>query len=301
MSRALPIALETIDVVVSSHAVAVYAAAFETVCRSVGWFRGEGVDRWRVEGIKPRGEGEERLAAGLALAALTSGEAPALSRRATEASGWLARNRAAFPPLLIGRRFQLRPTHLPPREMPGRITLTLDAGLAFGSGEHGSTQGCLLALERLAPRRPARLLDLGTGSGVLAMAAARLFCRPMRATAVLASDLDPFSVRVARENAARNGLARRVRVVRCDGWLQRPLVGARPFDLVVANILARPLATMAGDLARHLAPGGTAILAGLLARQERGVLAAHRRQGLVLRARQPMGAWTTLILARPRR
>ena len=293
MSRPLP-PLETLSVVVSPEAVAVYRAAFETVCRSVGWFREDGTGRWRVEGIKRRGEGDEQLADALALAALASGARPALSRRATEAAGWLARNRAAFPAQLIGRRFQLRPTHLPRYEIAGRITLTLDAGLAFGSGEHGSTQGCLRALERLR-RRPARILDLGTGSGILAMAAARLFQRN-----VLAADLDPFAVRIARENAARNGLARRVRVVRSDGWRRRPLKGAPPFDLVLANILARPLAAMARDLAGHLAPGGIAILAGLLARQERLVLAAHRRQGLVLRGRQPVGAWTTLILGTPR-
>lgn len=293
-----PASLETLVLVASAAAAPLYEAALAGICRSVGRFREDPGDRWRIEGIRATGAGEEKLALALALAAAVSGEQPQLLRIPTPATGWLARNREDFPAQRIGARFELRGTHLPPQRSPGRITLTLDAGLAFGSGEHGSTRGCLLALERRARDRrpPARILDLGTGSGILAMAAARLFHRP-----VLASDIDPGSVRVAAENARRNGLARRLRVVGGDGWRTRPLSHAAPFDLVLANILARPLSAMARPLARHLAPGGHAILAGLLARQERMVLAAHRRQGLVLVGRVPLGAWTTLILRRPHR
>jgi ribosomal protein L11 methyltransferase len=125
------------------------------------------------------------------------------------------------------------------------------------------------------------------------MAAARLLHRP-----VLATDIEPWSVRVAGENAARNGL-RRVRFARADGWTAPVVRGGGPYDLVFANILARPLCRMARDLARHLAPGGTAILAGLLRTQARWVLAAHRRQGLVLEAMLTEDRWTTLVLRRP--
>jgi len=125
------------------------------------------------------------------------------------------------------------------------------------------------------------------------MAAAALFHRPVRAT-----DIDPWSVRVTRQNAVANGLGPRIRVHRADGWHDRVLARERPYDLVLANILARPLCAMARDLARHLAPGGTAVLAGLLARQVRTVLAAHRRQGLVLQRVLTEGEWATMVLRR---
>lgn len=231
------------------------------------------------------------LTAGLALAALLSGVTAPLARRPVAAEGWLARSYASFPEQRVGRRFALRGSHLRGPTVPGRITLVLDAGAAFGSGEHGSTRGCLRALEALAPRRPRRVLDLGTGSGVLAMAAARLWHRR-----VLAADVDPWAVRVAAANARQNRLAPLLRCVRANGW-QGPVVrGGGPYDLVLANILARPLCAMARDLARHLAPGGRVVLAGLLAGQARAVLAAHRRGGLALVARLAEGPWTTLIL-----
>src|SRR5205823_2855280 len=151
---------------------------------------------------------------------------------------------------LIGRTFAVRGTHLHEHRAPGRITLTLDAGLAFGSGEHGSTRGCLRALEHVAHLHPRRILDLGTGSGILAIAAARLLRRK-----VLATDIDPWSVRVAAENASLNGVSDLVRVRLADGWGDPVLRRARPFDLVFANILARPLCRWAKDLASHLAPG----------------------------------------------
>jgi ribosomal protein L11 methyltransferase len=171
--------------------------------------------------------------------------------------------------------------------------LTLDAGLAFGSGEHGSTRGCLRALERVAYRGPRRILDMGTGSGILAMAAARLLHRP-----VLATDIEPWSVRVARQNAALNRLGQLVRFRLADGWRSPAVREGGPYELVFANILARPLCLMAHDLAAHLAPGGTAILSGLLQSQARGVLSAHLRCGLRLEARVHEGPWTTLVLRR---
>ncbi|MBV9782396.1 MAG: 50S ribosomal protein L11 methyltransferase [Acidisphaera sp.] len=262
-------------------------------CGTVGFFRHDRSGEWRVEGVKEPGEREAALADGLALAATASGFAAKLVRRRIPAEGWLARTQAAFPEQRIGR-FILRGTHLPERSEPGRITLLLDAGVAFGSGEHGSTRGCLRALERVAHRRPVRVLDLGTGSGVLAMAAARLLRRP-----VLGVDIEPWSVRTASDNAARNRLRPRLRCILADGWRHRAVRMAGPFDLVFANILARPLCAMARDLARGLAPGGTAILAGLLGAQMRLVLAAHRRQGLRLEQVVCEQGWTTLVLRKP--
>ena len=272
-----------------------YEAAIGQVCGTVGFFLDDATGLWTVDGVKDQGAGEPELAAALALAALATGHEAIPARRATEAEGWLARTHAAFPEQHIGRCFAVRGTHLSGPRAPARITLVLDAAVAFGSGEHGSTRGCLRALERVAWRRPRRILDLGTGTGILAMAAASLLHRP-----VLATDIEPWSVRVARANAVRNGLADRVRVLRADGWHSRALRG-QSYDLVFANILARPLTRMAADLARHLAPGGIAILAGLLARQARWVLAAHRRHGLVLRATVREADWATLVLQRPRK
>ena len=284
--------LETVSVEVPDAAVEAYEAALGTVCATVGFFfADEARGIWRVEGVHDAGADEARLQDALALAALVSGVPATLCRDATEAEGWLARTRESFPEQRMGRRFAVRGTHQAGPPAPGRLTLTLDAGLAFGSGEHGSTRGCLRALEIVARRRPRRILDLGTGSGILAMAAAMLLRRP-----VLATDIEPWSIRVARQNAAANGVGRLVRPVLGNGWHARAVQAGAPYDLVLANILARPLCRMAGDLALCLAPGGTAILAGLLVSQARMVLAAHRRQGLRLEASWQEGNWATLVV-----
>lgn len=285
--------LETISVTVPEAALEAWEAAIGAACGTVDFFRDEAEESWRVSGVKAVGENEAELAAAIALAAAATGIAPPLHRAGVAAGGWLARTRAAFPEQLVGRRFALRGTHVAAPRTPGRITLLLDAGVAFGSGEHGSTRGCLVALERLAHTRPRRILDMGTGSGVLAMAAAKLLHRRVRAT-----DIDPWSVRTTRENAARNRIGPMLRAFRADGWRDARVRRAGPYDLVFANILARPLCLMARDLATHLAPGGHAILAGLLASQTRMVLAAHRRVGLRLCFTRREGAWMTLVLRR---
>jgi len=275
-------------------AVPAFEAAFATVCRSVALFRDEPSDTWRVEGVRPQGACDDALEAALALASAVTGIAPALQAAPVEAEGWLARTIASFGEQTIGEVL-IRPTHLPPRRAHGRTVLVLDAGIAFGSGEHASTQGCLLAFARVAKHRaPRRLLDLGTGSGILAMAAAKRLKRK-----VLATDIEPWSVRVAEQNAQVNGVGRLVRAVLADGWTQRRVRAGRPYDLVFANILARPLCAMARHLAAGLAPGGTAILAGLLGTQARMVLAAHRRRGMVLEQALPVGPWMTLVIRKP--
>ena len=288
-------ALETIHVTVPDAAVEAYENALASVCSTVGIFEADDSQTvWRIEGVKDVGVGEEMLATALALAAAATGIAAPLSRAHTETEGWLARTYESFPEQRVGRRFAIRGTHLAAAAAGPRITLTLDAGIAFGSGEHGSTRGCLRALELVAHRRPARILDLGTGSGILAMAAASLLH-----ARVLAVDIEPWSVRVAAQNAAMNGLRNRLDCRYGNGWRTRAIrVGGR-YDLVFANILARPLCLMAKALAARMAPGGTVILAGLLDSQARMVLAAHRRQGLVLERKLVEGYWATLILRRP--
>ncbi len=284
--------LETLSVEVPEPALEAYESALSTVCETIGFFLADEDARiWRIEGVRDVGAGDDALQGALALAAMLTGVTAPLCRAPTEADGWLARTYAAFPEQLVGRRFAVRGTHEDGGRTPGRLVLTLDAGLAFGSGEHGSTRGCLRALEIVARRHPRRILDLGTGSGILAMAAAKLLHR-----AVLATDIEPWSVRVARQNAVMNGVGRLVRPVLADGWQARAVQAGQPYDLVLANILARPLCRMARDLAAALAPGGTAILAGLLESQAGLVATAHRRQGLRLERAIQEGAWTTLVI-----
>jgi ribosomal protein L11 methyltransferase len=283
--------LETVSVVVPADAVPAFEAAMTDACHAVGLFiEDEEAGTWRVEGVKPAG-GNDQLTAGLAMAELATGIAPVLCRQDTEEDGWLARVYDGFPEQTIGRRFAVRGTHVAAPRLPGRVTLMLDAGLAFGSGEHGSTRGCLRALERVAYRRPARILDMGCGSGILAMGAALLLHRRVQAV-----DIDPWSVLVSRQNARLNQIAPWMVCRLGNGWQAQAVRGDARFELVFANILARPLCLMARHLAAHLAPGGTAILAGLLDTQMRAVLAAHRRQGLRLEFVLAEGNWRTMVL-----
>jgi ribosomal protein L11 methyltransferase len=294
--KKLPVPLETLAFdALPEAAVPAYEAALGSVSLAVALFRDEATDTWRVEAVREVGADAEALISALALAAGLSGVEAAMTRAPTEAEGWLARTVEAFPEQPIARRFLIRPTHVERTQIHGRHVLLLDAGIAFGSGEHASTQGCLTALEGIRLRPKARVLDLGAGSGILAMGAAKLF-----RVQVLATDIEPWSVRIAEENAAMNGLRRRMRALLADGWKHRAVRAGGPYDLVFANILARPLCSMARDLADHLKPGGVAILAGLLDRQARMVLAAHRAQGLVLERRIVIAPWATLVLRRRR-
>ena len=293
MRRAGP--LETIAVSVPEHALEAYEAALASVGDSVSMMLADEDNRiWLVEAVRNAGEGDPALEASLTLAELATGIHCDVTRTPTEAEGWLARTADSFPEQAVGSRWTVRGTHLTGPARPGRITLVLDAGLAFGSGEHGSTRGCLRAFETLVKsRRPRRILDMGTGSGILAIAAAKLLRRQ-----VLAVDNDPWSIRVSQRNASDNGVGGLVRARLGDGWKSRVARAGAPYDLVFANILARPLCGMARTLATHLAPGGTAILAGLLGSQAELVLAAHRRCGLVLAGRWREGPWTTLAVHR---
>jgi ribosomal protein L11 methyltransferase len=182
------------------------------------------------------------------------------------------------------------------RVAPNRIGIEIEAALAFGTGHHGTTLGCLLALNAIAKRqRPRRILDLGTGSGVLAIAAAKLLRRP-----ILASDIDRQAVRTARANVRLN-TAREIRLVHAAGLQSPPFCRDAPFDLVFANILLAPLKGLARPMRPLLAPGATVILSGLLAAQANAALAAYRTHGLILQTRILRDGWATLILRVPGR
>ena len=246
---------------------------------------------WRVEAYPRLPILTPALSAQLALAAAAEqGTLVEISEEKLPDRDWLAENQLAFPPLRIGRFF-IYGSHYSGGVPSGAIGIMLDAATAFGTGEHPSTRACLMALEGLAKRRRFRRpLDIGTGTGILAIAAAKLLQRR-----VLASDIDRGAVRVARHNIGRNGVPGMVRVRGAAGYRDRAIRKSR-YDLILSNILARPLALMARDLAGALAPGGRAVLSGLLRRQEPIVLAPHRGCGIVLERRLVIDGWSTLVL-----
>jgi len=244
---------------------------------------------WRIDAY-PTSDGE--------IVALRSsfGGLPALrlTEEALADADWLAMALSGLPPVRAGRFFVFG-AHDLGRAPAGAVKLRIEAGAAFGTGHHATTTGCLIALDRvLRARRFARVLDIGTGTGILAIAAART-----GSDIVLGIDIDPVSVRVARENASINAAA--ARFVHADGLARAAARRGAPYDLVFANILARPLIGLALDIRRVLKPAGTVILSGLLRSQSRAVLAAYRARGFRLERRVQREAWTTLVLRRPER
>ena len=206
---------------------------------------------------------------------------------------WVLVSRKGLPPIKAGPFF-IHGEHDRNKRPKHGIALEIDAGVAFGTGRHETTMGCLKVLLRLKKTHKfKRILDIGTGTGILAFAAWHLFGQP-----VLAGDNDENAVRVARENAALNGLKKYVRIVRSDGYRAKLIRDHAPYDLVTANILANPLIALAPALARNLARNGRAVLSGLLKTQERDVLAAHRAVGLELDFRLRLGDWSVLVLKR---
>jgi ribosomal protein L11 methyltransferase len=207
------------------------------------------------------------------------------------ATDWVAKSLEGLAPVRAGR-FLVHGSHDRARVQANDLGIEIEAGLAFGTGHHGTTTGCLLAIECIAKRRPiVNALDVGTGSGVLAIAIAK-----RTRAAVLASDIDPVAVKVARENVRLNGVARFVRTIVATGLNHGAITARAPYDLIVANILAGPLVALAPAIARSLAPGGTVILSGLLVEQRRRVGAMYRGQGLMASRAIILGEWVTLML-----
>lgn len=205
---------------------------------------------------------------------------------------WVAESQRGLPSLTAGPFF-IHGSHHQGKLPKDKIIFEIDAGMAFGTGRHETTRGCLLALARLAKAgfKAKKPLDVGTGTGILAFAMARLFKVP-----VIGGDNDKDSVRVARENAALNKLKREVKIVNSDGYRAAAIRGQAPFDLVCANILANPLIELAPSLAGVLARNGRAVLSGLLRTQEKDVLAAHQALGLELDFRLRLKEWSVLVL-----
>ena len=209
---------------------------------------------------------------------------------------WVKHSLEGLAPVVAGRFF-LHGSHDRERRRHGGVPLEIDAGTAFGTGHHGTTAGCLLALDAiLKQRKPKRILDLGCGTGVLAIAAAQATKRK-----TLATDIDPEAVRVTQLNAALNGIGPLVNGVTAPGLKHMRIISAAPYDLIFANILARPLISLAKGLKSILAPGGNLVLSGLTHDQVRWVSAAYRNRGLVCGQTLLMGNWATLTLSNKRK
>jgi len=214
-----------------------------------------------------------------------------VSAEAIDDADWVSKSLAGLDPVRAGR-FMVHGAHDRGKIAANAIGIQVEAALAFGTGHHGTTRGCLLALGDFLQRRmPVNVLDLGTGTGVLAIAAAKALKRP-----VLATDIDPVSVHITRENAALNGAGHLVRVVEATGFRHAAIRNGAPYDLILANILAAPLVALAPEMAAHVVPGGTIILSGLMASQQRMVIAPYRARGFVPVHRQVLEGWATLVL-----
>jgi ribosomal protein L11 methyltransferase len=302
--------------------------------------------RWRVA-MYFRAAPDETMVRRLTAAAAGTAAAKALRFERVAAKDWVRESLAGLAPVSAGR-FIVHGAHDRARIPPNRIGIEIEAALAFGTGHHGTTRGCLLALDRICksmsrrhpihrhpevrakgtPRRMSaravalrgsrslssgrplragpvgshlrvtgmvpRILDLGTGSGVLAIAAARALRRP-----VLATDIDGDAVRAARPNAALNRAGSFVEVIKADGVTAPKLRQRAPYDLVLANILLRPLQRLAAPLTRLIAPSARVVLSGLLPSQANAAIAAYR--GLALERRIALDGWTTLVLIRRKR
>ena len=226
------------------------------------------------------------------------GRLAARSQPAVEHLGeddWVTMSQAGLEPIRAGRFFVHTPSHAPD---PQAINFEIDAGLAFGTGQHDTTAGCLAALDRLEKKghRFSNIADIGTGTGLLAFAAVALWPQAK----AIATDIDPISIDVSRGNAAINHVAighqpGQMLLVVADGMDHEMLVARAPFDLLIANILAAPLVELAPDFAKAVTPGATLILAGLLDTQADNVIAAYEAEGMRVVERNP-GEWCVLVM-----
>ena len=272
---------------------------FDDVALSISVFElNEEKGIWQVDVVTDqpvdKADATRRL---MLLAEAMGAEVPEVTIIDVEKEMW-RHNLHEFPPINIGR-YLIHGSHISPEMKSNIYPVCVDAGMAFGSGEHATTEGCLclfdIYLDALNPRalkRGWRILDMGCGSAILAMAAAKR----LHHSHIVAVDIDKVSIQVAKENTKINGVSKQVKCFVGDGYRSRAVSELAPYDLIFANILAKPLMQMARHLHRSLDVGGVAIISGLLASQEKMVLAAHRQVGLRLSKRWQKGEWVALML-----
>ncbi len=248
--------------------------------------KGENKGLWELQAIFEGKPNEDEIGFIIGQASSMVGiEKPKIQINPMENKNWLLECYQSFKPLSIGK-YYIYGSHIEEQVPEGMIPLQIDAATAFGTGEHQTTHGCLTALNDL-DFVPNKVIDVGCGSGILSMAYAKTFNKKVDAV-----DIDPESVRVATENAKINGLSKMMNV-----WLSNGYQDVKDtYDLVLCNILARPLMDMASDLKAHLNEGGIAILSGFLNRQERWVLKAHTDIGFKFIKRYRVNGWSTLVI-----
>lgn len=260
---------------------------------AVSAFVNETTGHWTVSGISAEKPNREALETSLAQAiAPFKIDMPKVQFFELSSRDWVDENQANFPPVEVGRIF-VRGSHYDGPVPNGSIGLEINAATAFGSGEHQTTRGCLLALQDLKGKKFRNPLDVGCGSGILSMSMAKLWNVP-----VTAVDIDPESVRVSKANLKRNRLSHLVRVGQGNGYKANLIRGRDSFDLIVANILLRPLCNMATELRANLAEGGYAILSGFFASDLPRIESVHRRVGLHRVRRYVVGDWAAVVLKR---
>jgi ribosomal protein L11 methyltransferase len=247
----------------------------------------EGAAGWLVEVHLAREPNRARLSA---IVAAACDGVPEISFEQVDDQDWVAASLAGLKPVRVGP-FVVHGAHDRARVQPNQIGIEIEAALAFGTGHHGTTQGCLAAIDNAVKQRRRRMLDLGTGTGVLAIAAARASRRR-----VIASDVDPRAVTAARANARLNHVAHLVHAVRAAGTCHAAIRAGAPYDFVVANILLGPLKLLARPTRALLARRATVVLSGLMPDQANAALVAWRAPGLVLQRRRTIDNWVTLTL-----
>lgn len=269
--------------------------ALEPLAGAVSVFAVPGSSNWSVEAYYDAQAAPDPGALSTAIAEMLDQSPLAVAMDPVPEENWVAKSQAALPPVQAGR-FVVHGSHDRLRA-GGRLgSIEIDAGEAFGTAHHASTLGCLIAIDRIARsvRPPRSVLDLGCGSGVLAIAAAKALPHAR----ILASDIDPNSTAVARGNATRNRVGRRVHIVTATGLDHPALRRGQPFDLVIANILAKPLVVLAPRLRRAIRPGGSTVLSGILSREAGAVVASYRSSGFVIAHRLEIAGWATVTLVR---
>tara|TARA_R110002110_G_scaffold74388_9_gene196723 strand:- start:5245 stop:6129 length:885 start_codon:yes stop_codon:yes gene_type:complete len=275
-----------------------HRAAFEEVIESFvtghAIFEVEGTPRWRLTGYTDGPPDENAVKASVAAAAAAAGIAcPDVRFAGVIEKDWVAEVEKTLTPIHVPPYYVFG-SHIRDTPPPNSIAIQIDAGLAFGTGNHETTQGCLQALESvLADQPPKSPIDIGTGSGILAIAVAKRF-----GVDVMASDIDPIAIDVARENAAINGVADRIAFAVSDGLDNAEIAASAPYDLILANIVANPLIALAPGISAIAAMGGYVILSGILREQAASVIAAYRERGMSLKERIDLGNWSTLVLTR---